>query len=675
MFGKLGKTTICGYLVGLAWVVGVSNLHAAVTAAPKAPVSQSIISQVAAALPMKIILQSADLTSVGVSQSTSIILPGMGAVELIGSGSETLISGNVAWRGYVAQSGKQYRADLILAATGVVGDIRTQTGRYHLETSTAGGQVAIFYSAANPATDKCAGTPVAAAINRTPAALATLDAQLTAAMSRTDTAHIDVMFVYTPGVAGKYGSNLPAVLDSALLSANSAASQSGVGITFALAGSMEVSPRNLVAGDISAALIAVTSSEDNTLPRNADFIDVAARRHALGADIVVLLVTRADYTVGCIGPACMVGTAWQTTRESLSSAQPGLHSYAIVDVAASDLGLTVTHEIGHLLGAGHDYTTGGAGLFADSRGFRSADGIHGDLMSYAPQPSLLFSNPAVACSGVACGADASAPAPADNARALQASRFLVAAYQASVPPAPPDIAGQWWDGQDNGQRLQLARSGNTFTALWFTHSSGGQPGWYVATGCQLQANKCSADLYMSWTYQFGLMSGAALDPSQVMAAKVGLIELDAGNPGALSLAVTLYSDRAVASLTRQFAQADAGSMNGIWWVSSGLESGVTVAQNQDSLSLTWFTYGADGRGSWYTVPDCRPDGPAGSCSGDLYQSSGPASVASNNGVSVVVTQKIGTAGLTFGGSYTAAFRWQIGANAGSAALQREMSSP
>ncbi len=621
-------------------------------------VAHSKISQVAASVPIKINLQRAAIESIGAQQTGSIDLPGMGPVALVGVGAEALVSGNVAWHGYVREAGAGYSADLILSGAGVLGDVRTPAGRYHLEPSATDGQVATFYSASSATGDQCA-PPQAAAATKAPAGTtSTIAAPFSAALARSDRAQVDVMFVYTPGVEAKYGANLPAVLDSALLGANSAVSNSGVALNFNLAGTYKVSPRNLVAGDLSAALIAATSSEDSSLPRNDDFSGVAARRRALGADLVVVLVTRADYTVGCAGAnGCLVGTAWQATQDSLTSSQPGQHAYAIVDVSASDLTLTVTHEMGHLLGAGHDAVTGGQGLFADSHGYRSPDGQQGDLMSYAPQPSMVFSSPASDCSGGVCAT----VSPPDNARALSASRFLVAGFQAS---APPDVSGLWWDGQPSDQHLFLAKSGGTLTALWFTHN-GGQPVWYVATGCQLKANQCSADLYMSWTYQPGILSGAALDPSQVMAAKVGTLELDAGNPANLQAAVTLNSVRTPVSLARQMSGSSGDGMGGIWWASTGLESGIAAMQQGDSLFLTWFTYGSDGRGSWYWVPDCRQNAAATACSGDLYQSSG---------ADQATAQKVGSAGMDFAGAYSANFHWQAGAASGVAPVEREVAA-
>ncbi|MBI3714774.1 MAG: hypothetical protein HY255_02135 [Betaproteobacteria bacterium] len=664
---------LCALICGTFAFVSVA---ATKPAPPKAGISHTIaVSAPLGATQARIGLKVADLKQVGLNQSAAIDLAGLGKVNLVGSSAETLPSGNVAWRGSLPAFGPEYGASLILASTGIIGDIRTPAGRYHLEPAADGSQVATFFDATTYSSDACAPAQAPAAAKLPPqqaAAPAPIDAQLNAGLARTDRAQVDVLFVYSASVESQYGARLPALLDSLLLTANTATAQSGVALRFALAGSMKVSPRNMVAGDLQAALVAVTSSEDSSLPRNADFIGVAAKRQAVGADLVVLLVSRIDYTVGCVGAGgCMVGTAWQATRESLSSDYPGLHSYAIADISATDLALTVTHEMGHLLGAGHDYLSGGDGLFADSKGFRSADGTRGDLMSYAPQPALLFSNPNVICDGAPCGAATGTAAPSDNARALNATRFIVADFRQSVA-ATPDLAGLWSSGPTSGQQLQLSRSGKTWTALWFTHDGSGQPVWYVASGCQLIEAQCSADLYVSWTYQPGILNGAVLDPGQVMAAKVGSIALDAGNPGTLAVSVTIHGENVQISLARQFISAEGAAAqpahDGSWWISTGLESGVVVAQHGNTLYLAWFSYGSDGRGNWYVVPDCQIDSTGTACQGEMYQTGNPA----GNGAIAVAPQRLGTAGLTFLSANAATFRWQTNGAWSVSQIEREM---
>ena len=634
--------------------------------AAKATTASTHLAPATAATKLSVRLPGSTLLRIGAEQAGQIELPGVGSVQLVGQGIETLASGNLAWHGYVGSYGSQYRADLVVAANGVIGDIRTPAGRYHLEPTAADSQAATFYGANIPAADLCA--PAAMSVVASAAIAKRADAQLASALLREENAQIDVMVVYTPSVSARFGANLPAVIDSVMLAANGATSQSGVKLRFALAGTMMVSPRRMIAGDLTAALRAVSSSEDATLVRNDDFAGMAAKRRALGADIVVTLVSHADYTVGCpVEAPCGVGAAWQATRDSLSSDLPGQHGYAIVDVSASDLSLAVTHEIGHLLGAGHDYASGGDGLFADSKGFRAADGVHGDLMSYAPAATMVFSNPAALCNGSPCGV-AAGPAAADNARALNASRFLVAAYQAAAPAPQPDLAGLWTDASDAPQRLHLSHSGNTLTAVWFGYDGGGRPAWYVASGCQLVASHCQADLYTSWTRQAGLLSGAALDTNQIMAAKVGTLDLDAGTLGLLNATMVVNGTRSRLSLTRPTfiaASEDDRTRNGVWWISSGLDSGVSVTASAGSHFLAWFTYGDDGRATWFLAPQCQLVSSGGSCLGELLQ------FDTRTGATVAV----GFAGIEFSSAYAGNFHWQIGPRSGTAAIERELTLP
>jgi hypothetical protein len=632
------------------------------------PAATAQISPAAASsLPLKVGLERAAFETLAIGDTAKIDLPGLGVVDVVATATEKLASGNIALRGYLPQWGSPYGADLVIAPTGIVGDIRTPAGRYHIEPSRDAGQVATFYSAGSPVMDKCAADQNAATtVAATPATSSKLYTQLVAGLATRDIARIDVMFVYTPAVEASFGTGLQARLESLVLAANSATANSAVDIRFSLAGAMKVSPRKLVVGDLGATLQAITSSEDRSLPANDDFYAVAAKRAAMGADIVVLLVSRADYSVGCDSPGkCIVGTAWQATQQSLAASNPNLRGYAAVDISASDLSLAVTHEIGHLLGAGHDYASGGEGLFPDSKAFRSADGLRGTLMSYAPQPVMLFSNPDVLCNGAACGAASTEDAPADNARALNASRFIVAGYKES---AAPDVAGLWANPQPPGQRVHLSRRGNTMTALLFMYNTAGKPAWYVANGCQIHAGKCSSDLYMSWTMQSGITGGMPLDPMQVMGVKVGTLDLDVNNANAPIMTYTVYSESTEIGLARQLpaTAASAQARDGIWWMSTGLESGIAAARNGASLLLTWFTYGDNGRSTWFVVPDCRLDAKGSACEGDLFQG------AALDNVSKAGTQKVGMANLEFAGPYAGTFRWNLGQGWQAAGIEREL---
>jgi hypothetical protein len=599
-----------------------------------------------------------------------IDLPGLGLIDVVSTGTETLSSGSTAWRGHLAPPNANYTTDLVLSAQGIFGDIRTPMGRYRIETDSNGAPYATLFT--TQARDQCANDPMAATSKTAPKALPeSVAALLSRGMSATDTAPVDVLFVYTPSVEARYGTQLQAWLDSLVVTANTAMSNSRAGISFRQAGAMKVVPRRAVTGDLTAVLKAVTASEDRSLPINWDYADVATRRNKIGADIVVTLVSRADYSVGCVTmDGCMVGASWQTTQDTLASSNPGLHGYAVVDIGASDPGLTVAHEIGHLFGAGHDDASGGNGLNGDSKAYTWNGGTNGTLMSYAPVASLVFSSPELSCGTSACGSAGAT----NNAATVKSTRFLVAGYRDAMPPPPPDLSGLWFNAA-TASSVYISQHGNLFDAAWLSYDANGRATWYLVTNCLIAGSQCSGDLLHSWTGP--ISEGAPVIPSAVNATVAGSFTLDLSTPDAPVMTISSYGWKRALTLTRQLpaerSKADDEKKSGFWWMSSGLESGVLVSEQSTSLYLAWMGYAADGGSTWYTVPECKLSADASSCSGDLFQTrggTGPASPAF--ATPSTSSRNVGRAGIDFTGPYAGTVRWTINGNSYAHDIERDI---
>jgi len=92
-------------------------------------------------------------------------------------------------------------------------------------------------------------------------------------------------------------------------------------------------------------------------------------------------------------------------------------------------GLTLAHEIGHLLGAAHDRQHSQvAGHFSYARGYGVA-GKFGDIMSYFHPETGLFANPAlIQCAGQPCGIAMGKPGEADVVSAFGKTAKTVASF-------------------------------------------------------------------------------------------------------------------------------------------------------------------------------------------------------------------------------------------------------
>ena len=246
-----------------------------------------------------------------------------------------------------------------------------------------------------------------------------------AAQSPDDGSRIDVMVLYTDGMAGAHpGSQIDTHIQSLIDQANDALSNSNINTWFNLVYSEEVNYPDDSPNDMNEALYDLT---DNS----GVFANVEDLRTEYGADQVTLLRRFVDE--GC-------GLAWLLRYDNAGLAYAVVHDGAKTDGSGwycSDL--TYAHEIGHNLGCAHDRDNAGSrGKYSYSYGYQEPDKKFRTVMSYNCPGGCnqidYFSNPEVTYMGDPTGIADPSPNSADNARTINQTRMGMAGYRDEAQP-------------------------------------------------------------------------------------------------------------------------------------------------------------------------------------------------------------------------------------------------
>lgn len=251
------------------------------------------------------------------------------------------------------------------------------------------------------------------------------------------------------------------------------------------------------------------------------------------------------------------------------------------------------------------------------------------------------------------------------------------AGQPSAGPVPAtvyNVQGLWWRspaGSESGWGVNLTQQGNTVFATWFTYDAQGNGLWLVMSqGTSATPNTYSGTLYQTTGPAF---NAVPFDPAKVTGTPVGTGTFSftdefngtfsytvSGVAGSKAITRQVYDSRLPVCTLGGTATASP-NYQALWWASpAGSESGwgLNITHQGDTLFITWFTYGPDGKGMWLVGSNLARTG-NGVYSGTLYRTIGPPWNQSPWDATKVVGTPVGTATLTFDTAGTGSFAYTV----------------
>ena len=211
----------------------------------------------------------------------------------------------------------------------------------------------------------------------------------------------------------------------------------------------------------------------------------------------------------------------------------------------------------------------------------------------------------------------------------------------------------WWAGSvENGWGLSINQHGNALFSVLYVYDSAGKPVWYViSTGTWDSA----FTTYTGLVHQPTSAPLSAYSPTRFApGAAIGDVTITFTSNSTAVLRYTINGVTAQKTIQRQIfgygvAPIAVGDM---WWGGTTQDGwGISITQQSAILFGAWFTYGPDGRVTWYVLPNGTWNGTT--YSGPFYSTTGSAWLGATYDASKLIVSETGTMSLSFNGSNSA----------------------
>jgi hypothetical protein len=242
----------------------------------------------------------------------------------------------------------------------------------------------------------------------------------------------------------------------------------------------------------------------------------------------------------------------------------------------------------------------------------------------------------------------------------------------SLAVGPLDYGDIWWGGSaESGWGLTIAQKGLQQFNTFYVYDAGGKPVWYVMSGGTWNAN------YTSFTGAIYQPTGAAFSDYDARRWQIGaavgsgtLTFTDANNA---VIDYAINGVKAKKAISRfKFGATDVAAqilVNDIWWAGEAENGwGVSIAQQDRSLFAAWYTYGADGKATWFITSGGTWVGTI--YTSDLFTTNGSAWLGTQYNAAAFRTQSVGSVTFNFSDANNAKMTYTVNGVTQSKVIQR-----
>jgi hypothetical protein len=166
-----------------------------------------------------------------------------------------------------------------------------------------------------------------------------------------------------------------------------------------------------------------------------------------------------------------------------------------------------------------------------------------------------------------------------------------------------------------------------------------------------------------WGYDGNKLAQVSLPAAFTSAGNSGIVSMTAAGD-ALSVGTYNNSGAELWSVTGNLLSAPAanlpGALSGLWWNANESGWGIDFTQRGSNIFAAWYTYDASGNPKWYVASACAGAGAtSGTCSGALYQVTGPAFFGTTFNPLLVNVTQAGNLSVTFQDANNASMTYTV----------------